>query len=1560
MILADFLAHLDSLNVKLWVEDDKLRFSAPKGAMTPDLRDTLAHYKPDIITLLKRPNISPIPSTPRQTDLPLSFAQQRLWFLHQLVPQNPAYNLPTVLHLTGKLNPSLLEQVLNQIVSRHEILCTTFGLSKSGQPVQIINPAFHIFINLDYAKHSTPHELAWQLLKTESHRPFDLETGPLVRGFLVQLNPEEHLLLITMHHIVSDGWSVGILLRELGAVYHALVTAVSPVFPPLPIQYADYACWQRQRLQDGAIENQLVYWRKHLANLPEINLPTDYTRPSVPSFQGHHSPINLSPALSHQLKTLSQNEGVSLFMTLMAAFQVLLYRYTGQTDSVVGTPIANRHHPDIENLVGFFVNTLIIRTNLSGQPAFRDVLHQVREVTLAAYANQDVPFELLVENLQPERDLGKNPLCQVVFALQNTPISALSLPELVVKPLVLDAGTVRFDLECHMWEEEGCLQGIIIYSTDLFTAETIERLGTHFQSLLASIVSNPDQPITQLPLLTTGEYQQLVVAWNQTSTPLPTGYVQEWVEAWATQTPWATAVIPSSQTESSLTYLQLNQQANQVAHYLRRLGVGPDVPVAVCLERTAHMIVALLGILKAGGAYVPLDPAYPAERLVLMLDDLKQGNPDLSVLTHSTLKSKLPIKGVCLLALDEIWGEITAESTDTPKICLDLENLAYIIYTSGSTGRPKGVQIPHRGLQNLVAWHQQAFAVSTADRAAHLSGLGFDASVWELWPYLASGATLHLVDQETRLSPAKLRDWFITHQITQSFAPTPLVAGLLTLPWPKNVALTTLLTGGDRLKTYPSEDLPFELINNYGPTEYSVVTTSGQVPRQPQTDKAPAIGRPIANTRLYILDTHYQTVPVGVYGELCISGAGLARGYLHQPGLTADRFSPDPFNHVPGSRLYRTGDRVRYLPDGRLEFADRLDQQIKIRGFRIELGEIEALVTKYPGVRECIALAIEMNGEKRLVTYFVPNNQSETTDVPQVAAITTHIAQWQKLYDETYLQPATTSDATFNIVGWNSSYTGAPIPAEAMQEWVEYTANRVLSWQPQRVLEIGCGTGLLLFRIAPHCLHYLATDFSPIAVATLKNQLQNHFLPQVTLSVQTADDFAGINRESRFDTVILNSVVQYFPNAAYLLQVVKQAVEVVEANGRIFIGDVRSLPLLPIFHASVEFAHAPSNWTADQLRQRIKARMAQEQELVLDPAFFFALQAHLPQITQVQILLKRGYTHNELTSFRYDVILHIESDTPSITSVPQVDWQQDGLTVEKLQNYLATTLPTALRITRIPNARLQKDNFLWNWLTSHPSDTISDVRKAVATTPLAGIEPEALWRLGESLNYQVAIYTSSLLADCCEVVFARPETAVSPPDPLPPSTPSWEDYATNPLHNHTKRTLLQKVNQYLANQLPDYMQPAALILLDALPLTANGKIDRRVLITNAQAHLSGIHTTIYASPQNQIERQIAAIWQESLGVERVGREDNFFNLGGHSLLLVKVHERLSQTFNKPIPLRDMFKYTTVAALAGYLDGEQHLPDHDSAVHQETTARAAARIASLQQRAGRHSYRHPKG
>jgi amino acid adenylation domain-containing protein len=906
-------------------------------------------------------------------ELPLSYAQQRLWFLAQLEPESPVYNIPVAYRLSGPLNVTALEQSLSEIARRHETLRTIF-VTIGGQAVQRITPPLTWslpVVSLQESPEAEREDAVRQLVTAEGRRLFDLSEGPLLRTILLRLDEETHVLLLAMHHIVSDGWSVGVFNRELSALYAAFSVGSPSPLPELPIQYADFALWQRQWLQGEVSEAQRNYWTQRLAGIPMLELYTDRPRPAVQTFRGEREAIEISKPLTEALKALSRQERVTLFMTLLAAFKVVLRRYTGQDDIPVGTPISNRNRVETEGLIGFFVNTLVLRTDLSGNPSFRELLRRVRAVSLEAYSHADLPFEKLVEELRPERQLSHNPLFQVMFVLQDAMMPTPELPGLTVSPHRVDTGTALFDLTLFMRDTERGLSGFLEYAADLFDAVSVKRLVRHLQSVLQGIVADPDQRLLDLPLLTEAERHQLLVAWNDTQADYAKeSCIHELFEAQVAQTPEAVAVVCG---ESQLSYRELNTRANQLAHYLGALGVGPEVRVGICLERSLELAVGLLGILKAGGAYVPLDPSYPGERLTFMLADAGAA----VLVTRARLEESLPAHAAQVVCLDTGWDTVARESEVNPASGVTAANLAYIIYTSGSTGRPKGVAIEHRSTVTLLEWAGELYTPDQLAAVLASTSTCFDLSIFELFVPLRWGGRVVLVENVLHL-PTQLAAQEVTLVNTVSSA---MVALLSVGGMPASVQTVNL--AGEPLQNTLAQQIyrcatVRRVFNLYGPSEATTYSTFTLVRKG--ASESPSLGRPIANTQIYVLDAHLEPVPIGVPGQIYIGGEGLARGYVNRPELTAERFIPHPFSPEPGARLYMTGDLARYLPDGNIEFLGRLDHQVKIRGFRIEPGEIEAVLGQHPAVHQAVVLSREEQpGDKRLVAYVVPTRERTPT-----------------------------------------------------------------------------------------------------------------------------------------------------------------------------------------------------------------------------------------------------------------------------------------------------------------------------------------------------------------------------------------------------------------------------------------------------------------------------------------------------------------------------------------------------------------------------------------------------
>lgn len=945
-------------------------FSSSMAGLIGEVEQAL-HFEPV-------PRKSAIHRVPRDEELPLSFSQERLWFLDQLEPNSPAYNIPTAVRVKGNLDLTILENCFSQIVRRHESLRTTFG-SKDGIPYQIIGPPWpFLFEKVDlrgYQKEAQERELA-ELSQEEAAKPFSINQGPLLRGVFFQLAPRESVVLLTMHHIISDGWSLGVLLNEVAILYESMAKGQPSPLEDLPLQYPDFSHWQRKWFKGEALQKEINYWKQKLGDGPTpLELPTDYPRPLLPSFKGKNYSFKLSRSLLDSIKELSQREGVTPYMTFLAAFQILLSRYSSQKDISVGTPIANRNHAQMEPLIGFFVNNLVMRANLSGEPSFLDFLKQVREVALGAYGHQDLPFEKLVMELNPHRDLSRSPLFQVMFAFQNFPMETIEGMGISLEPLPPSSGVAKFDLTLFLEESSEGIKGTFEYKTALFKEETIARMVGHFETLLLGIISNPGEKISKLPILTKLEEHQILVEWNNNQKEFPKDKrVHQLFEAQVERSPGKIALVFE---EQGLTYRDLNQRANQLAHYLYKRGIGPDVLVGIFLERSLEMVIAILGILKAGGAYVPLDPDYPKDRLGFMLQDSKVG----IILTQEGLLDLLPESvGECF-CLDGDLERLAKENKENPANRATSENLAYVIYTSGSTGQPKGVAIEHRQLTNYLFGNIEHMAIPKGLSFANVSTLSADLGNTPIFDALITGGTIHVLPREKLSDPEAMADYFSQNSIDVLKMVPSHLRSLLAFSRAKEILPNVILILGGEPLSWDLVDIIKTLApnciiyNEYGPTETTVGVITHGIGKnylKEYFSQSVPIGKPYSNIQAYILDSDLGPVPAGVPGELFIGGLNLARGYLYRPDLTQEKFISNPFDHEGGSRLYKTGDLARYLPDGNMEFLGRIDHQVKIRGFRVELGEIEAILGQHPQVSEVVTLAREDEpGLKRLVAYLV-------------------------------------------------------------------------------------------------------------------------------------------------------------------------------------------------------------------------------------------------------------------------------------------------------------------------------------------------------------------------------------------------------------------------------------------------------------------------------------------------------------------------------------------------------------------------------------------------------------
>mgnify|MGYP001106864068 CR=1 FL=1 len=1560
MNLVEFLQQLVIKGWQFWTEGEQVRFRAPETRLTAEIIDRLKQNKTKILELLQeRSEIFDV--------YPLSYGAEGLWFLWKLAPQNYAYNLSFAIRIHSQVDISIWQQVFKTLQQRHPILKSTFP--KVGeQPIQWKHQNQELdFLHID-ASTWNEDDLYQRVLEAHRH-PFNLETESVMRVRWFTRSDLDQIMSVTIHHIAWDGWSLNLIVKELPQLYQALLTnqdlhkttiysreerQLSPTdgvlfetvsLSPVKHSYQDYVRWQRNLIEGKKGEHHWNYWQKKLAGeLPVLNLPTDRLRPPIQSYNGAVYPFKISQKLTQQLNELARKEEATLYMTLLAAFQVLLYRYSGQEDILVGSPTSGRTRSEFSYIVGYFVDLVVMRADLSGNLSFRDFLSQVRHTVIEALEHQDYPFALLVERLDSiNRDSSYSPIFQVFFFLHNflesqymqkllfgSTKTSIDWDGLQVEPFLLDQYEGQYDLTLEMMEveEDACLVGFFKYNTDLFDRTTIARLVEHFQILLEAITLNIELKVAQLRFLTEIEQQQLLVEWNETATEYPQDQcLHQLFEKQVAQTPDAVAVIFG---QESLTYAELNQQANQLAHYLQSLGVKPETLVGLCVEPSIKMMVGLLGILKAGGAYIPIDPSYPQQRVAYMLEDAAV---PILLTTESLLEliSKHQAQTVCL---DRVRQAISLHSQQNPGTDVSPQNLAYVIYTSGSTGNPKGVQIQHQSLVNFLVSMNSYLKLTNLDTLNSVTTISFDIAALELYLPLIVGASVIIVSREiamdgNRLLPQLLQSGATVMQATPATWKMLLNSGL------SNHKLEIkLLSGGEALPNQLASQLleiGREVWNLYGPTEATIWSTIKKVDHQlkqaEDNNVVTSIGRPIANTKIYILDSYLQPVPIGVPGELHIGGMGLARGYLNRPELTIEKFIPNPFEDSEGqnSRLYKTGDLARYLPDGNIDYLGRIDNQVKIRGFRIELGEIESTLSKHPEVQESVVIAHpDRLNEKQLVAYVIPNLDNQ---FPNEQLSTSQLSLWQKVWDNTYKETTVAEDPKFNIIGWRDSYTGQPIPEKEMRQWLDSTVERILSLKPDRLLEIGCGTGMLLFQIAPHSSKYCGTDISEKSIFYIESQLKTleGNWSHVNLYNLPAHNFQPLETET-FDAVILNSVVQYFPSIEYLVGILEKLVKLVDPGGFIFIGDVRNLKLLETFHTDIIMSQVPDNLPVEDLWQRLQKKLTEEEELVIAPSFFKALEQYLPQIRQVEIHLKRGRADNEITKFRYDVIIHVGTEALPIFEPQILNWQQDKLTLPSIYEILVQKQPKIVSLKEVPNARLQTEIKLNKLLTRRDEFiNIGEIRKSLSTlSPESGLEPEDFWNLGYELGYNSYITWSDVEGnegnDCYDVVFwQKSSDLVSERLPLiyieKHEQKPWSVYSNNPLQTKLSQNLVPKLRNFLEEVLPQYMVPSVFVMLGALPLTPNGKVDRKKM---PNPNINNQANTEYVVPRTEIEQHIAKVWQDVLGIEKVGIYNNFFEVGGNSLLLVQVSSKLQELFQMELQVVELLKYPNIYYLSQYI------------------------------------------
>lgn len=1437
---------------------------------------------------------------------PLSSGEYRLWFLERLFPGTPRYHVHCGIRFLGRLEVQRLQQCILRLFENHPILRAAYPMGSSG-PRRVIAPFVAQpvpFCDLS-AYSEEARQAAWEQLElSQASAPFDLQHGPLYRHRLVRFSDTEHCWILTQHHAITDGWSVGLIFREIAALYASDDVSTTS---PRRAGYEQFVDWERSQREDPDFERHIGYWRKRLDGIDDLNFPTDRPPPKERTGRGDVVRFQLGAQATTRVDRLAQALRATRSTVLLAAFATLVGRFARQEDFAVAVAHTGAWRRRFLRELGFFVNTVPVRLQLHEGASFADHVHALGESLREDLAHAHVPFDRIVEAVSAPRG-GLNPLAQVGFVMtQARPTQRAREVELSSYLRTPDAsveGGTKFDLGLSIGEDEGTLVGAFEFDTDLFDRDTIERLAVRFQQLLGSATAQPDVPISSHALLPDAERKLLVERWNATEEALPP--VSSVIELLGDAFRTYAKRVALRFGDTALSYAQLETESNRIARLLHRRGVGAGALVGVMLDRTPEMLGALLGTLKVGAAYLPLDPEYPVSRIAFMLED----SSTRCVLTTSTLVDNLPSSQFETILLDVSLADEQRGGPEPARASGTANDLAYVIYTSGSTGRPKGVEITHGALCNFLCGMRSLLTPDTQTRLLALTSLSFDIAALELFLPLLVGGEVAIATRDEARDPRALCAAMDRYQTTMVQA-TPATwrmlveSGLVTAP------TMTLLSGGEPLSVELARRLTASgasLWNLYGPTETTVWSTAWRVPPDVKRIR---VGKPIANTQLYVVDSQGAPTPIGVPGEVLLGGAGVARGYRGRDDLTAERFVPNSFAPDRSARLYRTGDLGRWLPDGTLELLGRIDDQIKLRGHRLELGEIERSLEEHPGISgAACAVHTSSTGDKQLIAFVVARTQAIAEDQTD---------DWRRLWDETYQNAPADSAAGFNLAGWKSSVTRHPFSEDEMHAWVDETVEKLENLTPRRLIEIGCGSGLLLHRLAPRLERYDGVDYSEVAIAGLKDAVRNANLTNTEVRCLPAHELEAFEAGS-YDTVVLNSVAQYFPSLTYFGGVIQKALALLRPGGALFLGDLRDYTLLQAFHTRVALHNAQPGWLVGSLKSRAKRAVQGERELCVAPLYFHRIVSALESVVSVELSLKRSRFSNEMTDFRYDVIVR-KGDSPARNERPRrLDWAADVGSLHVLHDVLGTTSEERLVVCDVPNARVARDvttaALVERWPENAPG---SDLLNALAFENPRAIDPHEVWEVAARSGVRVEISpAASGLPGRFDVhcgvgasAYGASDSRTMPPTASPPqfgNTPRSADHSVN---------LNAALADFLRQRLPSYMIPTRIVRLDALPLTPNGKLDRRALASYPIQMLPSGGESVEA--QTVWETEVTRAFQRVLRLEHVGRGDSFFELGGDSLSAVRLVADLEVTTGRTLSLSAVLRAVTVSRIAELLE-----------------------------------------
>lgn len=1529
MLVISLLALLKEKNAKLNVENGNLKVKAPAGVITPDIARQIKENKEELVSLLLRTEqqklVTDILPVVRAEYHPASFAQQRLWFIDQLGGGSPEYNMPESMRFKGSLNVAALQKTLESIITRHEILRTNY-LEVNGECMQVIRQSPEIdcpVIDLSQLTAGQQEIEIERLASEERFKPFDLSQDLMLRARLVVLSAHDFVFLYTIHHIAFDGWSSAILLREFGLLYDAFSRQEPDPLPALAVQYVDFAHWQRQTLTEELLAEQMSFWQKHLRGVPQLhNLPLDTPRSGQQSFVGNGFGEMLSRPLLDQLKQLAESQGATLFIVLQSAFALLLGRWSGEHDIVMGVPTAGRRKPVLENLLGLFVNTLVFRSDLSGDKTFQDLLQENLTQSLAIFNNQDVPFELLVDELNIKRSLAYNPLTQIKFVLQNyaTHQDAAQRPDMDVLADSKKADFVRFDLDLSACETEQGLYLSWTFKRSLFDLATIQRLAQGYRLLLEQIVADPLQPLQSYALMGQAAAIELRRFSTGQTSVVGSQTLQELFQQQVQRTPDKVAVVSAA---GQLTYRQLNEKSNRLARLLIEQGISPGERVSVLVDRSLEMMIALLGVLKANAVYIPSEAGHSGERLNYVLQDAGVQ----WVLLNSKDHEKVAISGADVLLLDQagqdpLWlREYPGHDLTADEVIYSQQDGAYLIYTSGSTGRPKGVEILQSGLVDYCVNAFAHYYPAQLDGSLVVTSHAFDITVPSLYVPLLAGHTVYLS------APGEELDQLCTllshgnmHGVSQNLLlrMTPMHIKVLFEMLPEQMDGSgqkhVFVIGGEAFppslaKALQAKFPHAQIYNHYGPTEAVVgcawYDVSANIER---FDTSLPIGRPMLNTRLYVLNEALQLCPIGVAGELHIGGAGVAKGYNNQPELTAKKFITYPDT---GERLYKSGDLVRYMADGNIEFLGRIDDQVKIRGFRIELGEIENILKSHAAIEDAVALVqAKSQDDQKLVAYIRP--AKHVLEEFDGCSDSKQVEEWRQIFDDSYTGSNKTTfdneqaDIEADTIGWDCSYRQTIIPDIEMEEWVTETVRSITSLKPKKLLEIGAGAGLLLHRYANSCTQVYAIDLSSQAVSKLSSSVRHKGWQHVDIRQGDALNLSAYY-DKQIDTIVLNSVAQYFPSPAYFYHALQEMLKCLSAEGQIFIGDIRNYDLLETFSLSVALYQAEAGDSAESIVQKGLLAKQYEEELVFGSSFFAQLHEHVSGIAPVDILVKEGKAKNELLRYRYDVVIRKTGHKrQAIKSWHK--WRDRQQLEQLLQRG-----DHSFGINGYPNLRIQADIAA---AVALKQGRVTDIAQLQSTIDFQRWDGATQLKvLASSFGYNLKLTWSQGEGeiDKLDLIFVAEHYGEEPL--IQACAPYSAKHKHNSPHLHSvARVLLPEIKRQLKVLLPEYMQPDAYMLLESFPLTANGKVDKVGF-----PDFIPVLQQSYVAPVTHTEMVLQDIWQRLLNQPEISIESCFFEMGGHSLLVIRLLNEIKQSFSVALEVKTVFDNSSIQRLAAVID-----------------------------------------